>query len=429
VSTDAPEHGIGTGGHAPDPAVVTRDAGGPDLDADVFRDLARIIRSDDVLDVLPRACQLAAEIVGARQAALSQLPDVEGAEPVVIVHLASRARTAESHEGVVGIGRFPWLGSTAERLTDAELRADPRYRDLVADVRPPIRGLLAAPIVDGEGRTRGRIVLSDPIDDEFTDRHEGLLGAVADVFSAALERRRLQARLEDTQRQRQVFFGVVSHELRTPITTIYGGIRMLTQAGARLSHDTREQLLEDISAESDRLYRLVEDLLVLSRSERDALDVAAEPILLQHLLSRVVASEQQRAPWSRLRLSVDPDLPPVMGDSTLVEQVTRNLLSNAIKYAGGDGPIAASASTSEGWVEVRVADEGPGVDVDAVDHVFELFYRAPDAPARAQGAGIGLYVSNELVRAMGGEMWVRRRDARGTEFGFRLRAYDDSSLD
>ena len=265
--------------------------------------------------------------------------------------------------------------------------------------------------------------ISDAIAGEFTDTHQSLLAAFADTVSAALERRRLQEGLRDAQRQRQAFFGVVSHELRTPITTIYGGVRMLNHAGPRLTHDTREQLLDDITAESERLYRLVEDLLVLSRTEREALDVAAEPILLQHLLGRVAASEQQRRPWSRIGVQAGPDLPPVMGDATLVEQVVRNLLSNALKYAGTDGPIEVSATERDGWVDVTVADEGPGIDTEPPEQVFELFFRTPGAPARAQGAGIGLYVCRELVRAMGGETWVMRRDPRGTVFGFRLRSY------
>jgi signal transduction histidine kinase len=198
---------------------------------------------------------------------------------------------------------------------------------------------------------------------------------------------------------------------------------MLAQAGARLTHDTREQLMDDITAESERLYRLVEDLLVLSRADREALDVAAEPVLVQHVLGRVAASEQARRSWSRIRVAAGPDLPPVMGDSTLVEQVVRNLIGNAVKYAGSDGPIDVSAAATDGWVEVRVADQGPGIDIEPPDRVFDLFYRAPDAPSRAQGAGIGLYVCRELVLAMGGMIWVHRRVPRGTEFGIRLRAY------
>jgi K+-sensing histidine kinase KdpD len=398
-------------------------------DAGTLRELAALISATDTADLLSRSAQLAATVVGARQAATSHLSDEEGAEPTIAVHLAPPHGIADPPEPEAGIGRLVGIAAIEERLTDAELAAEARYREALLGARPPLRGFLAAPLVDSDGRVRGRLAVSDPVGGEFTEQHGELLAAVADAVAAALERRRVMERLEEAQHQRQAFFGVVSHELRTPITTIYGGIRMLGQAGGRLSHDTREQLIDDIIAESERLYRLVEDLLVLSRAERHALDVAAEPILVHHLLARVAASEQQRAPWSRLRVATQPDLPPVMGDSTLVEQVVRNLLSNAVKYAGGDGPIEVSASSANGWVEVRVSDDGPGIDAGSLDHVFELFYRAPEAPGRAQGAGIGLYVCNELVRAMEGEMWVRQRDPRGVEIGFRLRAYEEAILD
>jgi K+-sensing histidine kinase KdpD len=388
-----------------------------------LRDLARLIRSDDDAVVLALASRLAASIVGARQGAVVLFSEEGGTAPAPAVSLAAGIGLPPPWPPETGVGRLVGLSTDAERLTTAELAADPRYRERLEGASPPIRDLLAAPLTDPDGRAIGRIALSDPVERAFTDGHAEILASIADTVSAAFERRYLQARLEDARRQRQAFFGVVSHELRTPITTIYGGIRMLDQAGARLSHDTREQLMDDIASESERLYRLVEDLLVLSRSERGSLDVAEEPILLQHLIRRVAASEQQRRPTSRIRVDVGPDLPPVMGDSTLVEQVLRNYLSNALKYAGSDGPIEVSAAKDGHWVEVRVADAGPGIDADPPDQVFELFYRTPAAPSRAQGAGIGLYVCRELVQAMGGQTRVRAREPRGSEFAFRLRAY------
>jgi len=250
---------------------------------------------------------------------------------------------------------------------------------------------------------------------------EQLVAAMAELGGAVVSRTRAVAALEEAERQRQAFFGVVSHELRTPITTIYGGTRVLRQSGGRLSHDAREQLLDDVGQEAERLYRLVEDLLVLSRAEREALVVAGEPILLQHLASRVAAAEQQRWPRARIRVEAQPGLQPVLGDSTLVEQVIRNLVSNAAKYAGDAGPITVQCSAAGPWIEVRVLDEGPGVDDEELARVFDLFYRGPRAPNRAQGAGIGLYACRQLITAMGGEIWVANRPDGGAEFGFRLR--------
>jgi signal transduction histidine kinase len=121
-------------------------------------------------------------------------------------------------------------------------------------------------------------------------------------------------------------------------------------------------------------------------------------------------------------VSATAGLPPVLGDSTLVEQVVRNLVSNAAKYAGNSGPIEIQAEVQGEWVEVRVLDEGPGMTAAVAERVFDLFYRAPDAASQAQGAGIGLYACRQLVEAMGGSVWARARETVGAEFGFRLRA-------
>ncbi|CAN5592839.1 hypothetical protein BH23CHL8_BH23CHL8_21020 [soil metagenome] len=362
----------------------------PPMDPEVFHELARIIAGEEDTDLLRHISQVAARLIGARQAA-TRLAEAVG------VHLADGAST------------------TAEEARIALLAGH--------DVTLP-QGSLSAPLIDADGQAIGRIVLADLAEDDPSPHSGALLEAVAHTISAALVRRRLLDSLEQAQSQRQAFFGVLSHELRTPITTIYGGTRVLRRSDGRMSPAAQRQLLDDVADEAERLYRLVEDLLVLSRAERDAVVVSAEPILLQHLIVRVVESERQRWPRADMRVETSSGLPPVMGDSTLVEQVMRNLLSNAVKYGGTEGLIPVSAMAAGGWVEVRVTDEGPGLDPDAQDRVFDLFYRAPDAPSRAQGAGIGLYVCRTLIEAMGGDIWVRSLTPSGTEFGFRLRAYE-----
>jgi signal transduction histidine kinase len=371
------------------------------LDSEVLVELARIIEGQEDADMLRHISRVAARLMGARQAA-TRLADAAGAYVADGAHGGARVAHMES------------LATDGVALPE---------------------GSLGAPLTDGDGRTIGRVVVSDAAADAFSPESEALLAGLARAVSAALVRRRLLASLEEAQRQRQAFFGVLSHELRTPITTIYGGTRVLRRSDDRMSGEARRQLLDDVADEAERLYRLVEDLLVLSRAERDAVVVAAEPILLQHLVARVTGSEQQRWPRADMRVATSPGLPPVMGDSTLVEQVMRNLLSNAVKYGGSDGHIEVSATPADDWVEVRVVDHGPGLDPGTQERVFELFYRAPDAPTRAQGAGIGLYVCRTLIEAMGGDIWVRsiaptaEHQGGGTEFGFRLRAYDPDAGD
>jgi signal transduction histidine kinase len=245
---------------------------------------------------------------------------------------------------------------------------------------------------------------------------EGRIAVMRDVTTA----RQVRA-------QHEAFLGILSHELRTPITTIYAGSKVLARAEPLDEHTWRE-LATDVSAEAEHLYRLVEDLLVMARLERDGLQLANEPLLLQRVLSAAIRLEKARWPQMRIALSGPVDLPAVAGDATYVEQVARNLLSNAAKYSPADGEIEVRLGVegNEGdEITVRVLDRGDGFASGEADDLFELFYRSPATAAQASGAGIGLFVCRRLVAAMGGRIWARPRPRGGAEFGFALRRYAD----
>jgi two-component system, OmpR family, sensor histidine kinase KdpD len=218
---------------------------------------------------------------------------------------------------------------------------------------------------------------------------------------------------------RDAFLGILSHELRTPVTTIYGGAEVLARRAATVTDQERRDVYEDIRSEADRLYRLVENLLVLSRVERQGLQIDTEPVLLQRLIPRVIEAESTRWLDATFSPELPPGLSPVAAEETYLEQVLRNLLGNAAKY-GGQGPIQIKATDLGSAIRVTVADSGPGFPAEEKDRLFELFYRSPSLARTASGAGIGLFVSRQLVRAMNGRMWaINRRDG-GSEFGFEL---------
>jgi PAS domain S-box-containing protein len=217
---------------------------------------------------------------------------------------------------------------------------------------------------------------------------------------------------------RDAFMGVLSHELRTPITTIYGGSELLSRD---LDEAGRTEVIADIRAESERLARLVEDLLVMTRVERGIVEIADEPILLQHLLVSVVNSAGARWPGSRITLRAADRLPAVRGDPTYIEQVVRNLLTNAVRYGQGlQKGIDVVAEEAGEDVIVRVLDNGDGFGGEEPDRLFELFYRSSNARSVPGGAGIGLFVCRNLIDKMGGRVWARERDEGGAEFGFSL---------
>jgi signal transduction histidine kinase len=224
---------------------------------------------------------------------------------------------------------------------------------------------------------------------------------------------------------REAFLGILSHELRTPVTTIYGGAEMLARRASSVSDGQRQDVYEDIRSEADRLYRLVENLLVLSRVERQGLEIDAEPVLLQRLIPRVIEAESSRWLGATFVPELSSGLPPVAAEETYLEQVLRNLLGNAAKY-GGDGPVSVTAADVGKFVRVTISDSGPGFHVDETERLFELFYRSPSLARTAAGAGIGLFVSRQLVHAMGGRIWARNRtDGQGAEFGFEVPVFAD----
>ena len=228
---------------------------------------------------------------------------------------------------------------------------------------------------------------------------------------------------------REAFIDVISHELRTPITTILGLTQILARPGRADDPASRGPLLEDVRAESERLHRLVEDLLVLSRAERGRLVVDAEPLQPRRLIERIVAHEAPELPSLHIETRLGPDLPVVAGEGTYVEQIVRNLLGNAAKYTPVGTHVVIDARRNGSVVEIRVSDDGPGIPEESLRRVFDLFYRDPDSARAVAGSGIGLFVCRSLVEAMGGRMWAVRGRRGGSEFGFTLRVLEADELD
>jgi len=245
--------------------------------------------------------------------------------------------------------------------------------------------------------------------------------------AAEAERERLLEQEREARRLSEAFFGVMSHELRTPVTTIIAGARLVGRS-APLDPGDRE-IVDDIAFEANRLHRLIDDLLVLSRIERGNLLLSAEPVHLGHLVDRVVAHEQRRWPETTFVIVPESSHEVIDGEDTYVEQVLRNLLSNAAKYSPVGSMVRVEVRREADEVVLRVLDEGTGVGAEELGDLFSLFYRSPTTAAAASGAGIGLFVCDRLIRAMGGRIWARRRPEGGSEFGFALKAIAEDEGD
>jgi len=233
-------------------------------------------------------------------------------------------------------------------------------------------------------------------------------------------------RRRESEHLRDAFIGVLSHELRTPITSIFGGSKVLLRDSGDVSDEVQREILQDLADESERLNRMVENLLVLARVERGVPLSGQEPVLLQRLLPRIVADESRQWPGLELRLVVPDTIPTVAGDESYIDQVLRNLISNAGKYGPEKGTVIIDVRPADrdGFVEVAVLDEGDGIDQAESGRLFELFFRSERASSKTAGSGIGLFVSRHLVAGMGGRMWAVARRGGGSEFGFSLPTYD-----
>jgi PAS domain S-box-containing protein len=298
---------------------------------------------------------------------------------------------------------------------------DRGYDGILAELRDPDRtapriGTQAGPVVlrTTSEPERWIEVATYPVADEGADREPG--GETILVLRDVTEQRQREA-------VRETFIGVLSHELRTPVTTIFGGARVLTRDDSGLDESTRREILADVADEAERLKRLVEDVVALNRFGESDADLGREPVLLQRVVPVVVASEEERWPGIRFTTDIPPGLPTVVADPTYLEQVIRNLLANAAKY-GGQGAtveVVVDVGPGEDEVAVCVRDDGPGIEPDEADRLFDLFYRSPRTATSTAGAGIGLFVCSRLVRAMGGRVWARPLPAGGSEFAFALR--------
>ena len=220
---------------------------------------------------------------------------------------------------------------------------------------------------------------------------------------------------------RESFLGVLSHELRTPVTTIYGGAQLL--ATRDLPESRRRALAGDVSQEAERLFRIVEDLVVLVRSERGELQSADEPVAISRLIVSAIERELRREPGLQIRYLGDGDAAAEQADEVLISHAVRNLLDNAIRNAAGHGPVEVVVDTKDDEVVIRILDRGP-------DPVWDKGRSGPVERGRLDptatragraGGGLGLFVAAQLVQAMRGRSWVRARPGGGVELGFALR--------
>ena len=261
-----------------------------------------------------------------------------------------------------------------------------------------LRSMLGVPLLVA-GRPIGVLHVGSLTQRRFTPADTELLQFVAERVALAIARARLH---EETLRLDELklnFVALASHELRTPATSVYGVLATLVGRGDELSPERRAELLQVGYEQADRLRRLLEELLDLSRLDGGAISVDPVPLGLRTTLQEIAAGAV--ADPSEVRLDIPPDLVAV-ADRTIIERVVTNLLVNAARY--GTAPIVLAAEQRDRQLRISVEDSGTGVPAELLPRLFERFARGDGA----SGSGLGLAIARAYARAHGGDLVYER---------------------
>jgi two-component system sensor histidine kinase KdpD len=319
-----------------------------------------------------------------------------------------------------------------DRLDDADVAAakwafaNNRPAGGGADTLPGARRLFL-PMRTGRGAL-GVIGLDGDKDGPLlSPEHRRLLDALSDQTALAVERVHLvedvdrTRRNAETDRLRNALLTSISHDLRTPLASILGAAGTLRDFAPLLDEDARRDLAGTIQEEAERLNRFIANLLDMTRLESGAV----RPNLAPQDLAEMVGAARKRADKILARHRVDTDIPsnlPLIDiDAVLFEQVLFNLFDNASKYADPDTSIRIQAVRDGNWITLQVLDEGPGIPEDALEAIFDKFYRVQKGDQVRAGTGLGLGICRGFIEAMGGTIGAgNRSDRTGAVITIRL---------
>jgi two-component system, OmpR family, sensor histidine kinase KdpD len=289
---------------------------------------------------------------------------------------------------------------------------------------PSMDGSIEIPLAT-DRQDLGMVVLFPKQDHVLTPRDRELAGTFVGQVALALERSRLEEATRkaqadvDASRMRAALFSSVTHDLRTPLASIKAAATSLLEEGVLFDAAQRMDLLQTITEESDRLNRLIGNLLDLSRLRAGALVPARTPTPIDDVVEAVVRRLRKLLANHPVRVRVREDIPPVPVDLIQIDQVLSNLLENAVRYTPAGTEIEIRAARWHSWVEIQVADRGPGIPVENRERVLEDFYRQ-EVGAAPGGAGLGLSITRAIVVAHGGSISINETPGGGTTVAFRL---------
>jgi two-component system sensor histidine kinase KdpD len=292
--------------------------------------------------------------------------------------------------------------AVGDRTFDAEAQGEGRPGERVTSalaVRDRVFGSLS--VIRREG--------APPVEED----EARIVQAAAEQVAIALERVELDEQIRSVRDEseamelRAALFSSVTHDLRSPLASIKAAVTSLLDDSAPHDDAQRHELLETVVEESDRLNRLVGNLIDLARMRSGGLEPAVEPTAIEEVIDSVLHRMRATLKPFRVRTLIRPDLPDISADPVQLDQALTNVLENAVRYSPEGGEIVVTAARWHDVVRISVSDQGPGVPAEDRERVFEAFYRRDVGDGRA-GSGLGLAIVRAIATAHGGRAWLER---------------------
>jgi PAS domain S-box-containing protein len=264
------------------------------------------------------------------------------------------------------------------------------------------------------------------------DVEEKIVGFLR-VAKDVTEKKRYERRLKELDKMKSDFVSNVSHELRTPLTSIKGSVDNMLDGLTGTLNEKQVRYLTRIKSNTDRLSRLINDLLDLSRIESGRVEIRSTSLSLTALAEEVAEQLKSLAAEKLIRIEVPPPDPrmTVWADRDKITQVLMNLIGNAVKFTPQNGKVTvALEKNGDDYVQISVADTGPGILSEEKNKIFSKFYQFADIDKeKPKGSGLGLAISKALVEMHGGKIWVESEAGKGSKFYFTLPARQPFKLE
>ncbi len=379
-----------------------------------FIDITRRKRAEEALRANQELLRDALGQATARAAELDLTLDAIRSGLLILGPDGEMLRMNRSAERILGITRERFASmALADRVRMLRMRG-PGGAPLAVEATPGVRVLRGETFQDEilvvepyEGKRLHLAFSGGPIAGEDGRRRGGIL-TFSDVTAVV-----------ELQEMREDLLNAVSHDLRNPLMTILASAEVL-RLRMKPPGDIEGRSIEAIVGAVRSMDTMIRDLVEDARAEAGQLRLERRPVALGGFMDGLKAKLTPGLETSRVVLEVPADLPPVSADPDRLERIVVNLWSNALKYSDPGTPVAVRAEPRDGFVEVRVADLGPGITPDELSRLFERFYRSRGAERTREGIGLGLHTARLLVEAHGGRIRAESEVGLGSTFSFTL---------